>query len=213
MTHEFKTPVTNIGIAGQILKSKAHEGTQVYVDILLKENEKLRQKIDQVLLGASVDGLRKPVFETLDIHQLIQDCAEAFSLKLQERDGNLTLHFSASDPQIIGDRELLAQAISNVIDNAEKYSRHAPKILVRTKDTTRGLEIDIVDEGIGIEPAMMKKVFDKFFRVPSGDVHNVKGFGLGLNFVKQVIKSHRGDVNLFSTLNKGTEVKIFLPKL
>jgi two-component system phosphate regulon sensor histidine kinase PhoR len=213
MTHEFKTPVTNIGIAGQILKTKAHEGTQVYVDILLKENEKLRQKIDQVLLGASVDGLRKPVFQTLDVHQLIQDCADAFSLKLHERHGNLTLHFSASNSEIIGDRELLAQAISNLIDNAEKYSRHDPKIIVRTKDAARGIEIEIIDEGIGIEPSMIKKVFDKFFRVPAGDVHNVKGFGLGLNFVRQVIRSHRGDVNLFSTINKGTEVKIFLPRL
>lgn len=213
MTHEFKTPVTNIGIAGQILKTKTQEGAQVYVDVLLKENEKLRQKIDQVLLGASVEGLRKPVFESFDIHQIISDCADAFHLKLQERSGSLTLQFSASNPQIIGDRELLTQAFSNIIDNAEKYSRHQPKIFIRTNDTQGGIEIDIADEGIGIEPSMTKKVFEKFFRVPSGDVHNVKGFGLGLNFVRQVIKSHRGNVNLFSQLNKGTEVKIYLPKL
>jgi two-component system phosphate regulon sensor histidine kinase PhoR len=174
----------------------------------LKENEKLRQKIDQVLLGASMENFRKPAFETLDLHQLIADCAETFQLKLQERQGSLQLHFAASDPRIIGDRELLALAISNVIDNAEKYSRHQPRITVRTKDQGNGIEIDISDEGIGIASSMIKKVFDKFFRVPSGDVHNVKGFGLGLNFVK-----HQGRVDLFSELNKGTEVKIYLPKL
>jgi two-component system, OmpR family, phosphate regulon sensor histidine kinase PhoR len=213
MTHEFKTPVTNIGIAGEILKKKSPDENKVYVDILLKENEKLRMKIDQVLLGASIDRVRKPVFETLDVHKLLSDCAEPFQLRLQERSGKLSLDFGASDAMIIGDRELLVQAITNVIDNAEKYSRHYPIITVKTKDQPAGIEIDIVDEGIGIPRGMLTKVFDKFFRVPSGDVHNVKGFGLGLNFVKNVIRSHQGEVRLFSELNKGTAVKIYLPKL
>lgn len=213
MTHEFKTPVTNIGIAGEILKKRSGDENKVYIDILLKENEKLRMKIDQVLLGASVDRMRKPVLESLDIHQLLSDCAEAFHLRLQERNGKLRLDFGASDPMIIGDRELLAQAITNVIDNAEKYSAHKPNIVVTTKDQTNGIEIEITDQGIGIPSNFLKKVFDKFFRVPSGDVHNVKGFGLGLNFVKSVIRSHQGEIKLFSELNKGTEVKIYLPKL
>ena len=213
MTHEFKTPVTNIGIAAEVLKKKIHKENQLYVDILLKENEKLRQKIDQVLLGASVDQLRRPALEQLDLHQLILDCAETFHLKIKQRHGEIRLEFNARNPKILGDRELLSQAISNLIDNAEKYSPREPKILVRTRDSANGMEIDVIDAGIGISSTMVKKVFEKFFRVPSGDVHNVKGFGLGLNFVKQVIRSHKGNVDLVSVLDHGTEVKISLPKL
>lgn len=212
MTHEFRTPVTNIGIAAEILKKKTHEENHLYVDILMKENEKLRQKIDQVLLGASVDQLKRPALTQLNLHQLITDCAEAFHFKLQQRNGDIQLEFKASNPEIIGDRELLAQAIANLIDNAEKYSPQNPSIIVRTQDTGKGVEIKVIDKGIGIEPSMTKKVFDKFFRVSTGDVHNVKGFGLGLNFVKQVIDSHKGHVNLWSELNQGTEVRILLPK-
>ena len=215
MTHEFKTPVTNIKIAGDILKNKMtdHEGTNVYIDIMLKENEKLRQKIDQVLIGSSVDQMKRPALEIVDVHQLISDCADAFQFKIQERNGNLLLDFNAANAFILGDRELLTLAINNVIDNAEKYSLNQPRIVVRTRNQAKGIEIIIVDEGIGIAPAMKSKVFEKFFRVRSGDVHNVKGFGLGLSFVKNVIRSHRGKITLLSELNKGTEVRIILPEV
>ncbi|RAW00381.1 sensor histidine kinase [Pseudochryseolinea flava] len=213
MTHEFKTPVTNIGIAAEILKKKAHADHQLYIDILQKENEKLRQKIDQVLLGASVDQLRRPSLEQIDLHTLIVDCAETFQFKVKQRNGDLQLEFNATDSKILGDRELLSQAISNLIDNAEKYSNQDPKIVVRTKDLGNEIEIHVIDQGIGIPTSMTKKVFDKFFRIPSGNVHNVKGFGLGLNFVKQVIRSHKGKVGLWSELNGGTDVRIVLPRL
>lgn len=213
MTHEFKTPVTNIGIAGEILRKKTQPESQVYVDILLKENEKLRQKIDQVLLGASVDQLRRPSLQQVDLHQLILDCAETFQFKVKQRNGEIHLEFNAANNVILGDRELLSQAISNLIDNAEKYSVQNPKIVVRTSDMADGVAIHVIDSGIGMPASMTEKVFEKFFRVPSGDVHNVKGFGLGLNFVKQVIRSHKGNVDLFSELHRGTEVRIMLPKL
>ena len=215
MTHEFKTPVTNIKIAGEILKNKmaAGEGTAIYIDILLKENEKLRHKIDQVLLGSSIDHVRRPALEIVDVHQLIRDCADAFQWKVQQRNGNIVLEFLAESTSILADRDLLAQAINNVIDNAEKYSPNQPRIVVRTKNCAEGIEINIQDDGIGIAPGMKTKVFEKFFRVPSGDVHNVKGFGLGLSFVKNVVRSHRGQISLLSELNKGTEVRIVLPKV
>jgi len=212
MTHEFKTPVTNIGIAGQILKRKTQPEMQPYVDILLKENEKLKQKIDQVLLGASADHMQHRPFQAIDIHHLMRDCAEAFQLKIRERNGLLQLQFDSESTLVYGDRELLAQAINNVIDNAEKYSPEKPEIILRTKDTLGGIEISIRDRGIGIPMQMKKKVFEKFFRASSGDVHNVKGFGLGLSFVKQVIRHHRGQINLWSELNKGTEVTMLFPK-
>lgn len=215
VTHEFKTPVTNIKIASDILKNKVadNEGTKVYIDIVLRENEKLLQKIDSILMGSSVDHMKRPALEIVDVNEIIAACAEAFHLKIQQRNGNIVLAFEAANAFILGDKELLTQAINNVIDNAEKYSLNQPHISVRTRNHEKGIEIVIVDEGIGIPPAMKSKVFDKFFRVRSGDVHNVKGFGLGLSFVKDVVRSHRGRINLFSELNKGTEVRILLPRV
>lgn len=215
MTHEFKTPVTNIKIAGEILSGKISEGDgmKVYVDILLKENEKLRKKIDQVLLGSSTDQVNKPLMEITDVHQLVSECAEVFQLKVQERKGKIHLQFDAANNTILADKELLGQAIINVIDNAEKYSLKQPNIKVITTEKGKEITIDIVDEGIGIPSDLKSKVFEKFFRVRSGDVHNVKGFGLGLSFVQKVVRSHRGKIKLFSELNKGTQVRIILPKV
>jgi two-component system, OmpR family, phosphate regulon sensor histidine kinase PhoR len=214
MTHEFKTPVTNINIAAEILKNKlaGQESSHVYIDILLRENEKLREKIDKVLLGSSADYINAASFARMDLHELISKCADVFQLKVKERKGQIRLDFNAKDTLILGDKDLLEQAISNVIDNAEKYSLKQPDILVRTVDHEKAIEVSIMDHGIGIPAKLKTKVFDKFFRVQTGDVHNVKGFGLGLNFVRNVIKSHRGHVSLNSELDKGTEVRIFLPK-
>ncbi|HTF21129.1 MAG TPA: histidine kinase dimerization/phospho-acceptor domain-containing protein, partial [Chryseolinea sp.] len=140
MTHEFKTPVTNIGIAGEILKNKLPENHElsVYVNILLKENDRLRNKIDQVLLGSSADHVRRNTFVKLDIHRLLADCAASFELRMHERNGLIDLQLEATNPAIAGDPELLAQAIGNLVDNAEKYSNHAPKITVRTRNTNNG---------------------------------------------------------------------------
>lgn len=215
MIHEFKIPVTNIKIAGEILSKKVGntDGAAVYIDVLLRENEKLRQKIDKVLSGASADYLKSPVFETMNVHQLIENCAEAFQLKVQQRRGSLKLELLANGVDILGDRELLTQALNNVIDNAEKYSSHQPSITIHTKDIEEGIEINIIDKGTGIASNMKSKVFEKFFRIPTGDVHNVKGFGLGLNFAKNVIQKHSGKIKLFSQLHKGTSVIIVLPKI
>lgn len=213
MTHEFKTPVTNIGITAEIIRKKIPQeaGVNVYVDILLKENEKLRRKIEAVLLGSAVEKMARPSLERVDIHQLVEDCAATFQLKVEERQGKLQLDLVAESTFILGDRELLAQAFNNVIDNAEKYSPGTPQIIVRTRDHEAGIEIDIADEGIGIPSNMREKVFEKFFRLQQGNVHNVKGFGLGLNFVKSVVRSHCGQVTLFSDLKRGTQVRIILP--
>lgn len=215
MTHEFKTPVTNIGITGELIRGKIAKGESVavYLDILSKENEKLRRKIDQVLSGAALDHLEHPSLQPLDIHQLITGCAETFEMKVTERQGRLSLVLDAKHSMISGDRELLAQAMSNLIDNAEKYSPEAPQITVTTQDFGNGIEIGIADHGIGIPRALRRKVFDKFFRAQRGNVHNVKGFGLGLSFVKKVVQSHRGKIDLLTDVNKGTQVKILLPRI
>ena len=214
MTHEFKTPVTNINIAAEILRQKFgnQHGSQIYLDILLKENEKLRLKIDQVLLGATIEQRKRPAFTAVDVHDLIKECADAFFLRIHERHGVLNLELNSENQLIMGDREMLAQAINNIIDNSEKYSLHPPYITVTTRDRGNDIEIIISDKGIGIEEKATTKIFDKFFRVSTGNVHRVKGFGLGLSFVKSAVRIHRGYIRLFSKLNQGTEVMISLPK-
>lgn len=214
MTHEFKTPVTNINIAAEILKQKYSdiEGAGVYLDILLKENEKLRDKIDQVLTGSQLEFKNRPAFASLNVHELIKDCAEAFQLKIRQRNGDLNLELNAQSQFIFGDRELLVHAINNIIDNAEKYSPNIPKITVKTIDNGSDIEIRVIDNGIGIPREIRPRVFDKFFRISTGDIHSVKGFGLGLSFVKSVIDNHRGRVQLYGEINEGTEVRILLPK-
>src|SRR5688572_15820281 len=134
MTHEFKTPVTNIKIAAEMLKQKYgdHEGTKAYLDILEKENEKLQLKIEQVLLGSTLEYKKRPSFALMDVHELISNCAEAFHFKIQQRTGTLNLELNAQSQYILGDREMLAQALNNIIDNAEKYSTSKPIITVRT---------------------------------------------------------------------------------
>jgi two-component system phosphate regulon sensor histidine kinase PhoR len=215
MTHEFKTPVTNIKIAAEMLKQKFgdREGAKAYLDILEKENEKLRLKIEQVLLGSTLEYKKRPSFALMDVHELIRNCAEAFHFKIQERTGTMNLELNAQSQYILGDHDMLAQALNNIIDNAEKYSPSQPQITVRTNDNGKDIEIIITDNGVGISPEMKSRVFEKFFRVPTGNVHSVKGFGLGLSFVKSVIEKHRGHIRLFSTLNQGTEVRILLPKV
>jgi len=212
MTHEFKTPVTNIQIAAEVLRKKTdNDALNVYIDILLKENDKLLGKIDQILSGSSVDYSSHNNYSRLDIHPVIRECAETFQLKLKERKGSIELQFHATKAVISGDRELLAQAFINVIDNAEKYSPRHPNIIVRTEDVAGGIRINIIDNGIGVPGPLQHKVFEKFFRVNQGNTHNVKGFGLGLNFVRTVIRSHKGQIGLQSAHNRGTNVEIILP--
>lgn len=214
MTHELKTPVTNIRIAAEILNGKAADPqSKAYIDILLRENKKLQQKIEHVLYSAAAEQMKNLSLEVLDVNKLIAECAEAFQMKIRQREGNIKMEFQATNVSIAGDRMLLMQAIGNVIDNAEKYSNGKPNIVVRTQETASEISIDIMDKGIGIPEKMTSKVFDKFFRVPAGDVHNIKGFGLGLNFARNVIRSHRGRITLFSELDKGTDVRIFLPRV
>ena len=156
MTHEFKTPVTNIGIAGEILRNKLPENHElsVYVKILLKENDRLRSKIDQVLLGSSADHVRSNPFVKLDVHHLLADCAASFELRMQERNVLIDLQLNATNPAIAGDPELLAQAIGKVVDNAEKYSNRPPRITVRTCNLNDCVAIEIEDQGIGVPAAM-----------------------------------------------------------
>ncbi len=216
MTHEFKTPISTIAVSTEVLKNpdiiNQPERLLNYASIIEKENMRLRQQVERVLQMARLDkndiGLRK---EPIDLHQIIHDAIKNTSASLLEKNGTISCELNATKHTIEADRLHLTNVLYNLIDNAIKYCRETPKIVIRTADVSRNLLLEIQDNGIGISADHQKHVFKKFFRVPTGNLHDVKGFGIGLNYVKSIIEAHRGDVRLESVIGQGSVFKLSLP--
>ncbi|MCW3072445.1 MAG: hypothetical protein JWO44_2335 [Bacteroidetes bacterium] len=214
MTHEFKTPLTNIALAGKmILKDpgiQQEEKIKHYSEIILEENEKLRLQVEQVLSMTALERGEIPLRKTeVDFHELISTALKCMSLQIESKQGNFKLKTDAERFVIMGDKTHLTNALCNLIDNAIKYSAEKPEIFIQTYNAGYNLIIVISDKGIGIEKEYQKNVFDKFFRVPTGDVHDVKGFGLGLAYVKKIIELHGGTIELQSEKGKGMSAEAF----
>jgi two-component system phosphate regulon sensor histidine kinase PhoR len=216
MTHEFKTPLTNIALAGKmILKDSAEreeDKIKHYSAIILEENEKLRLQVEQVLSMTALERGEIPLRKTeVDFHRLILESLKSMSVQIENRLGNVRLNLDAGRFTVMGDRTHLTNALCNLFDNAIKYSREKPEISVQTSNAGPNLMVVISDKGIGIEKEYQKRVFDKFFRIPTGDVHDVKGFGLGLAYIKKIVELHGGTIELQSEKGKGTTFIIALP--
>ena len=216
MTHEFKTPLTNIALAGKMIMKDpmVKEGVKLehYAEIILEENEKLRLQVEHVLSMTALERGEMPLRKTeLDFHELIKESLQHIILQIENRQGILTLNLNAGKVIVSGDRNHLTNALCNLIDNAVKYSKEKPVLSLHTSNAGQNLMIEISDNGIGIEKEYQKKVFDKFFRVPTGDVHDVKGFGLGLAYVKRIVEMHGGTLSLSSEKGRGTTFTITLP--
>jgi len=216
MTHELKTPISTIGLSSEILMKpeiqKDQEKIHKYATIISDENDRLKNQVEKVLQMAIID---RSVFELnkrkLDIHDIIANTVEKLQLTISNRNGSLIADLQADGHLISGDWEHLQNVITNLLDNANKYSPEDPTIAVSTKDYNNGIVIVVSDRGIGMSKESQKKVFDKFYRVHTGDVHNVKGFGLGLNYVKIIAKAHGGDVTVHSKLGEGSTFELYLP--
>jgi two-component system phosphate regulon sensor histidine kinase PhoR len=218
MTHEFKTPLTNIALAGKMmLKDPAvrqEDKIRHYSEIILEENEKLRLQVEQVLSMTALERGEIPLRKTeLDFHGLIHDALKSFSLQIENRQGKVRLNLDAGRIVILGDRTHLTNALCNLVDNAIKYSRETPELMIRTSNSGQYLIVEFSDEGIGIGKEYQKSVFDKFFRVPTGDVHNVRGFGLGLAYIKKIIEMHGGTIDLRSEIGNGATFTITFPNV
>ena len=150
--------------------------------------------------------------ERVDIHYLIKNAIDKFELSIQSKNGNVSINFEAENSFINGDKKHLLNSISNIIDNAIKYNSGSPVINVRTMDSNNAIEIIIEDNGIGIETKNISKIFDTFYRVPTGNIHNVKGNGIGLSYVKKIIDAHGGTVTVQSEIKKGSKFIINLQK-
>lgn len=210
MTHEFKTPLTNIGLAGKmILKDplvKQEDKLRHYTGIILDENEKLRLQVEQMLSMTALErGEIKLQKTELDMHQLIRDAVKYMGIQLENSHGEVKLNLDAEKFVVIGDKTHLTSVICNLIDNAVKYSKGTPELCITTSNAEQDLLIRVSDKGIGIEKEFQERVFDKFFRVPTGNIHDVKGFGLGLAYIKKVIELHDGIIELVSEKEQGTE--------
>lgn len=216
MTHEFKTPLTNIALAGKMIVKDAavqrEEKIRHYSAIILEENEKLHLQVEQVLSMTALERGEIPLQRTeLDAHQLICDALKYISIQVENKEGKIQLELNAAAFVIMGDRTHLSNALCNLIDNALKYSKGKPELHISTTNSGSQLIITLADKGIGIEKKYQEKVFDKFFRVPTGDVHDVKGFGLGLAYIRTIIELHCGRIALQSEKEKGTTFIITLP--
>ncbi|MDO9186383.1 MAG: HAMP domain-containing sensor histidine kinase [Bacteroidia bacterium] len=218
MTHEFKTPLTNIALAGKMIikdpSIKQEDKIKHYSGIILEENEKLRLQVEQVLSMTALERGEIPLRKTkFDFHELINDSLKYISIQIENKQGDLKLNIDAKRLVVMGDKTQLTNAMCNLIDNAIKYSKKKPELSIRTYNIDQNLIIMVSDKGIGIEKEYQKKVFDKFFRVPTGDLHDVKGFGLGLAYIKKIIELHEGTIELQSEKGMGTTFTITLPNV
>jgi len=218
MTHEFKTPLTNIALAGRMIQKdltlKQEDKIKHYSGIILEENEKLRLQVEQVLSMTALERGEIPLQKTeLDLHQLINDSLKCISIQIENKQGHVKLNLDAGHFVVMGDKTHLTNTLCNLVDNAIKYSRERPELSIQTHNSASNIIVVVSDKGIGIDKEYQKEVFDKFFRVPTGDVHDVKGFGLGLAYVKKIIELHGGTIELQSEKSMGTIFTITLPNV
>jgi len=215
MTHELKTPISTISLSAEMLmriNPVSEEQVQKYAGIIYKENKRLEHQVERVLNVAKLDKdqvvLNKDKF---DVNELLEEVKENFELHHLEKGGSIQIVLGALNHNIQADAVHLTNVIYNVLENAVKYCETTPKITIQTRDEKQGIWIEIEDNGIGMKKENLGLIFDKFYRVPTGNVHNVKGFGLGLYYVKLIVDAHEGKVQVKSTPGKGTTFSLFFP--
>jgi len=216
ITHEFKTPIATISLAADTITNqkviKDESSIRHFISMIKKENRRMNKKVETILQIASLD--KKEIefkFESISLHTIIEKAVDTIEIQVQQKNGNINLNLNAEEPVIYGDGEHLTNLVNNLLDNAIKYSSDAPDISLETRNNGRGVIMSIEDKGIGMSKSVQSKIFERFYRQPSGNVHDVKGFGLGLNYVRAIIDAHKGTINVFSEPGKGSRFEIFLP--
>lgn len=216
MTHEFKTPIATISLASDSILSPSILSNQDkvarFINIIKQENARMLGQVEKVLQMAQIEK------ENLDlklvqcnVHELIENAVINAELKIQAKGGTIVTNLDAKNPVIEGDVTHISSIINNLLDNAEKYSPESPNILISSKNVKDGVEFSIQDNGIGMNKESLKLIFEKFYRVHTGNIHDVKGFGLGLSYVKAMVDAHLGKISVKSELGKGSTFSVFLP--
>jgi len=218
MTHELKTPLATISLAIDALTNEKvihdAEKVKIYSSMIKEENKRMNKQVEKILQAARLEKEEiKLNLQKLDSHQIISKVADNLALQIQEKNGTLTLRLGATNPFINADEVHFSNIIFNLLDNAMKYSANAPHIEVETFSHGNGmLSIKVKDNGIGMDKETQSRVFEKFYRAHTGNLHNVKGFGLGLSYVKAIVDAHEGRIKVESTPGKGSSFTITLPQ-
>ncbi|MCR4680438.1 MAG: HAMP domain-containing histidine kinase [Bacteroidales bacterium] len=216
MTHEFKTPISTISLACEALSDPSlHNDAsmrEAYINIIRDENDRLKGMVNNILQIAQLKkGQVKMNMELLDMHELIHKVTDSVALQISSTHGSLNLALNADTFKIFGDRHHLENVIINLVENGIKYSTAHPEILINTQSDKKYFLLSVTDKGIGIPKKALPSIFDNFYRVPKGNVHDVKGYGLGLGYVKKIIALHHGHIEVQSEEGKGSTFVVYLP--
>jgi two-component system phosphate regulon sensor histidine kinase PhoR len=215
MTHELKTPISTIGlsadgISGALLTSNL-DRVRSYVQIIQNENSRLKSQVERVLQIASLSPKKVALqHKEINLHELLQKAVDTFEMQIQEAEGRISKDLLASNPNIKGDVVHITNVIYNLIDNAVKYTADSPQIHIRTSNKSGWFRLEIQDNGIGIDKDNQRMIFEKFYRVPTGNLHSVRGYGLGLFYVKTIVEAHKGKIQVTSEPGKGSTFSIEL---
>jgi two-component system phosphate regulon sensor histidine kinase PhoR len=216
MTHEFKTPIATISVATDSITNEKVLGDpqriKYFAGMIKKENARMNRQVEDILTIARLD--RKDFefnWEAINVHDLIKDAIQGIILQIEKREGNVETNLEAVNSMVTTDRMHCTNIIYNLLDNAMKYSQESPEIKISTTNHVNGVLISVEDGGIGMTKAVQGKIFEKFYRQTSGDIHNVKGFGLGLSYVKAVLEANQGTISVNSEPEKGSKFDLFLP--
>ncbi len=218
MTHEFKTPLATISLAVDALRNEkvmADPARMQYFNAIIKEeNQRMNRQVETILRASQLEKEDFDVqFKTVQVHPVIQRVVDTFALQLQARSGQLKLQLNATNDRMAADESHLTNMISNLIDNALKYAREdvPPVVEIQTRNEAGRLVIEIADNGIGMSKDTLKRIYEKFYRAHTGNLHNVKGFGLGLSYVKTLVDTHRGTIDAESAVGKGSTFILRFP--
>lgn len=216
MTHEFKTPIATISLAADSITSPMISGSpdkvHRFAGIIKQENKRMNNQVEKVLQMALIDKQDFNLKWTqVNLHEVIGRAVENITLQVEKKEGIVNAYLEANDPHIEADLTHISNIINNLLDNANKYSPDQPEISIYTRNVDDGVEVIVEDKGIGMSKEARKHIFDKFYRVHTGNLHDVKGFGLGLSYVKAMMMAHKGQIEVKSELGKGSSFILFFP--
>lgn len=217
MTHEFKTPIATVSLAVEALQDpdllSQENFRNRYLSIIKEENKRLGTQVEKVLQAATLDKKDfKLKIETINVCDILENAKNNFELQVQKKEGKIILEMDLKEPYLEADPFHLSHIINNLLDNAVKYSKESLQISIKAWDTADKTMISVKDNGIGMSKESVKKIFDKFYRVPTGNIHDVKGFGLGLAYVSTMVEAHHGEISVQSESGKGSTFTLKLPK-
>ncbi|NEW81118.1 MAG: hypothetical protein GZ094_01970 [Mariniphaga sp.] len=218
MTHEFKTPIATISIAADSIANDKVIGEKekilFFTGMIKKENLRMNEQVERILQIARLD--RKEFefnFRAVDVHELIEEAINGILIQVEQKGGNIETKLEATNPVVTTDPTHFTNLVYNLLDNANKYSPDTPLIKVSTMNCPKGIYLSVEDKGIGMTKAVQARIFDKFYRLTSGNIHNVKGFGLGLSYVKAILDANNGSIKVYSESGKGSRFVVFIPFL